>query len=65
MTDNKDTQITNLAPANISWYSNGQYKYGVDKVDTKMEGRYNLTYKYTDKAGNVSEEIHRIVNVVK
>jgi len=37
---------------------------GGDTVDTLVPGPYNITYNYTDAAGNVATQVRRTVNVL-
>ena len=59
--DNMDKVVQVPEPSKIDWYGqNGAEEFNVDKVDVNREGKYNVFYTYTDKAGNKGEIIRKV-----
>ena len=59
--DNMDKVVQVPEPSKVDWYGqNGAEEFNVDKVDVNREGKYNVFYTYTDKAGNKGEIIRKV-----
>ena len=62
--DNIDGESTLTTPKLIELYNiNNQLVGTVDAVDTAIAGKYVLTYQATDKAGNISNEVKRTIEI--